>query len=328
MRKIIIIVSVLGAVVFLVTGLILGAVKAGIPKELYEYKSSDNWGAEAHSHIAAYMSSDAGFSYESMMMVKYGLESDYKVDSIDTSYSRYSASGEKRITLVPMSGPRTSNCEAIIYAGDYFTFHKPKLLEGAYPMVDAVHTDSILIDELAAWQIFGTKSNVVGLEVNFDGYTYIVCGVVEVPKGIYTEVYGDRARVYVSSESTALRGKRNVFTTFEAMIPDPISNYAHTAVKEGLSSYSPEVIDIDKRFSGKELEKLRDSRTKLLIGANEIEYSFNEKAMLLLSHKAADVHVWMKTMYYISLSFAVILFFAVYGPVVRFIGKLLKKLKF
>lgn len=328
MRKIIIIVSVLGAVVFLVTGLILGAVKAGIPKELYEYKSSDNWGAEAHSHIAAYMSSDAGFSYESMMMVKYGLENDYKVDSIDTSYSRYSASGEKRITLVPMSGPRTSNCEAIIYAGDYFTFHKPKLLEGAYPMVDAVHTDSILIDELAAWQIFGTKSNVVGLEVNFDGYTYIVCGVVEVPKGIYTEVYGDRARVYVSSESTALRGKRNVFTTFEAMIPDPISNYAHTAVKEGLSSYSPEVIDIDKRFSGKELEKLRDSRTKLLIGANEIEYSFNEKAMLLLSHKAADVHVWMKTMYYISLSFAVILFFAVYGPVVRFIGKLLKKLKF
>lgn len=328
MRKIIIIVSVLGAVVFLITGLILGAVKAGIPKELYEYKSSDNWGAEAHSHIAAYMSSDAGFSYESMMMVKYGLENDYKVDSIDTSYSRYSASGEKRITLVPMSGPRTSNCEAIIYAGDYFTFHKPKLLEGAYPMVDAVHTDSILIDELAAWQIFGTKSNVVGLEVNFDGYTYIVCGVVEVPKGIYTEVYGDRARVYVSSESTALRGKRNVFTTFEAMIPDPISNYAHTAVKEGLSSYSPEVIDIDKRFSGKELEKLRDSRTKLLIGANEIEYSFNEKAMLLLSHKAADVHVWMKTMYYISLSFAVILFFAVYVPVVRFIGKLLKKLKF
>lgn len=328
MRKIIIIVSVLGAVLFLITGLIFGAVKSGIPRELYEYKSSDNWGADAHSHIAAYMSNDAGFNYESMMMVKYNLESDYKVDSIDTSYSRYSASGEKRITLVPMSGPRTSGCEATVYVGDYFTFHKPKLIEGAYPLADAIHTDAILIDELAAWQIFGTKSNVVGLEVNFDGYTYIVCGVVEVPKGIYNEVYGDRARVYVSSESSALRGERIAFTTFEAMIPDPITNYAHTAIKEGLSAYSPEVIDIDGRFSGKELEKLRDSRTKLFVEANEIEYSFNEKAMLLLSHRAADVHVWMKTMYYISLSFAVVLFFALYGPVVRFVGKLLRKLKF
>ena len=50
--------------------------------------------------------------------------------------------------------------------------------------------------------------------------------------------------------------------------------------------------------------------------------------MLILSLKAADVYAAMKVMIYIALFGVFVMFCTLYGPTVRFVGSLFKKLKF
>ncbi len=328
MRKIIIFVSLSASLLFLAVGLVLFAVKEGIPKELIEYKSSHEWGADAHSHVTVYMSSDRELDYSEKIMIESELEAAYTVDSIDSSKAIYCASTETGVSLYSTSSSRHASSTATVYSGDYFNFYKPELKEGAYPINDPIHTDAILLDENAAWQIFGTHTGVVGLSLDYNGYSYTVCGVIKVPDGIYKEVYGERSRVFISSQSTGFRNNNIMYTQFDAMIPDPITNYATNLIKEKFVAYSDVIVNQDNRFDGEELNKLRENTNDMIINSNGIDYPFTEKAALLLALKAGNYNAAMKVMYYICAFFAAVLFFAVYTPVMRFIGKQLKKLKF
>ena len=73
---------------------------------------------------------------------------------------------------------------------------------------------------------------------------------------------------------------------------------------------------------------MRDGAIKLITDSSDTEYPYFEKAMLVLSLEAADIYAVMKVMIYVSLVGVFVLFCAIYGPVVNFVGRLFKKLKF
>ncbi len=330
MRKKIVIAAAAIALLFALIGGSIALYISNIPRELIEYKSSEKWGAEEYAHMAAYMNTDAGFTANAMLKALSELESAYTVDSVDTAAALYSASMETSATLSAQNSDRSASCNATVYLGDYFRFHPLEIIEGAYPSIDSTHTDSILIDELAAWQLFGTQRGVTGLEAKIGNDVYTVCGVVSVPQGVYSEVYGEKPRVYINADSAACRAGSSgrSFTSFEAMIPDPITNFAENALTGVIESFDPIIQNIDTRFEGETLKEVYDGQTALITDSRQTNYPYTEKAMLILSLKAADAYAVLRVMFIISLVGITVLFFALFGPCVRFVERMLKKLRF
>ncbi len=330
MRKIIIIASVICIALCAIISGVLQMVISHIPTELIEYNSSEKWGAEGYVHMAAYMTSDAGFDANSYLRVKSEITDKYTVDSIDTVSALYALSREEQLTLTSSDGKRTSSCNASVYLGDYFIFHPIELIEGAYPDRESVLTDAIVIDEYASWQLFGTQSGVVGLEVRIGNDIYVVSAVAKVPDGVYKEVYSDKPRIYINADSAGMRTKAadRKFTAFDLMLPDPITNYASNTVNETLSSYDPVIVNIDKRFKHAALDEMREKQISLIIDSDRTEYPYTEKAMIILSLRAADIYAVQKVIFTIGIVGLAVLLLAVYGPIVRAIEKLLSKIKF
>ena len=330
MRKKIIIIAAAITVVCALIGCSISLYILSIPRELTEYKVTQKWGADGYTHIAAYMNSDASFTANAMAKSVSEIESAYTVDSIELTSSRYSASLETNVSLTSPNSSRSASCAATVYLGDYFVFHPYNIIEGAYPVIQGNSTDAVLIDELAAWQLFGTQRGVVGLEAKIGNDYYTVCGVIGIPDGVYNEVYGEKPRVYINADSAAYRSgsASRAFTTFEAIVPDPITNYAENALTDILESFDPVIKNIDTRFNSEALKEVYESQTSMIIDPKDREYPYTEKAMLILSLKASDANEIRGVMFKTSLVAVAILFFALFGPCVRFIERLLKKIKF
>lgn len=328
MRKRIIIAASVLTAVFAAVALVLYLAILSIPRELVEYKASKEWGAEAHEHISAYMTSDDGFDVYAFMKLKSELASAYTIDSIETDKVIYSVSAESSLSLKAVNTDRNAGCVATVYLEDFFKFHRIPLKEGAYPTDSVAETNAILIDENAAWKLFGTGSGVVGMEVLIGDEYYTVSGITKPLGGVYNDVYGDKPRVYLRADSSHVRKGKISFTALDAMLPNPITDYAVNILTEKLGSYNAIIRNTDERFGSKELEKMRDGAIKLITDSSDTEYPFYEKAMLILSLKAADVYAAMKVMIYVALFGIFVLFCAVYGPTVRFVGRLFKKFKF
>ncbi len=330
MRKKIIIILLALTLLFSLVTLCVYTGYRQVPKELIEYNASEKWGADSHSHISAYMPESGGFTAFAYIKTVADIKNKYLADSKDTPMAVYSTSGEASETLASLDDKRSVGVNATLYLGNYFTFHPLKLKEGAYPMADVGAVDSILVDELAAWQLFGTDKGVVGMQMKIGTDIYTVCGVTEVPKGIYTEVYGDKPRVYINADSAAFRKGSNdrSFTVFEAMIPDPITNYAKNLVNELMGSFKAVVYNIDDRFEGESLRELLENKNRLITETNDIKYSYSEKAMLILALKAAEVY----SVYRVLAVIPVILLFAavllLIKPVLAAFEKIYKKHKF
>lgn len=325
MRKIVLIISLAVTLLAVLCGLVLFGIRECIPRELYEYKSADEWGADDYTHIVAFINSDENFDYGSTVMAESAILDAYKVDTVDASSALFAASAEVSVNLV--NGRRSSNAAATVYSGDYFAFYKPKLKEGAYPEDTGVRTDAILIDELAAWQLFGTNDNVVGMSVEYSGYDYVVCGVAKKPEGIYLDVYGDAPRVYMSANSIAFRNRSISFIEFDAMLPNPITGFAENTVSKCVGAVET-VVNNDTRFRGAELKKFKSGINEMIVESNGLEYPFTEKAALLLAIKASTFNSAMNVTVYAALISTVVALGAVWGPTLRFIGKIFKKLKF
>lgn len=160
----------------------------------------------------------------------------------------YSAGG--RITL---STDRMSlTLDALGVGGDYFLFHPLKLRYGSYFSSDDVNHDCCVIDEDAAWQLFGA-TEVTGMTVFIGGHPHVVTGVVERQTGRLEEAAGLNASlVYVSYETLEKYG-RNTYNIncYEIVMPNPVQEFAYNYIKKNLGAdeAETEVVENSSRFS-------------------------------------------------------------------------------
>lgn len=159
----------------------------------------------------------------------------------------YSADG--RITL---SSDRSSlEADAIGIGGDFFLFHPLKLLSGSYFSGNDLMQDYCMIDQDAAWQLFGSN-NVAGMTVTIGGIPHIVTGVVERPEGRLEEAAGlDSTLVYVSYQTLEELGSCNGINHYEIVMPDPVTGFAENFIREklGTSEKETEVLENTSRYS-------------------------------------------------------------------------------
>lgn len=159
----------------------------------------------------------------------------------------YSADGQ-----VTLSNEKTSlTADAIGIGGDFFLFHPLTLLNGAYFSGNDLMQDYCVIDEDAAWQLFGSN-DVAGMTVYIGGIPHIVTGVVQRPAGRLAEAAGlDSTLVYVSYQTLTELGTSHGINHYEIVMPNPVTDFAYNYIKEKLGSNEKEVevVENTSRYS-------------------------------------------------------------------------------
>lgn len=207
------------------------------------------------SQISCFFSRSAGISEESLLSFGYQLNNALKEASIvndsENENARlwadaYSAAGEVTVE----SNRATVKLDAVGIGGDFFLFHPLVLKSGSYFSGDSLMQDYIVLDEDAAWQLFGSN-DIVGQLVYISDIPHLVAGVVEREEGRLANAAGlDTSVVYVSYETLSKYGINYGINTYEIVMPNPVSGYAKTYVMGhiGVAENEVEVVENSTRF--------------------------------------------------------------------------------
>lgn len=159
----------------------------------------------------------------------------------------YSAYG--RITINSDRGNMTA--DAIGIGGDFFLFHPLKLLKGSYFSGNDLMQDYCILDEDAAWKLFGSN-DIAGQIVYIRGVPHMVAGVIEREAGRLQEAAGlDNSVIYVSYDTLNRYGTHSGINHFEIVMPNPVKGFAVGYVKElfNVDDQDREVVENSSRFS-------------------------------------------------------------------------------
>lgn len=245
-----------GALSFLLF-LILTAVSGHMAGSLQEQDMAARWSPEGDAaQISCFFSANAQVSVDTIEMLEHSIDGALLEASVTSDSENpgarlwadaYSADGKISIS----SDHGSLEADAIGIGGDFFLFHPLKLINGSYFSGNDLMQDYCVIDEDAAWQLFGSN-DVSGMTVYIGGVPHIVTGVVERPEGRLEDAAGlDATVVYVSYQTLSELGKNNGINHYEIVMPNPVSNFAYNHVKEklGIDEKEVEVIENTSRYS-------------------------------------------------------------------------------
>ena len=164
-------------------------------------------------------------------------------------------------------GEREVTAKVYGVSDDFFQIHPIPLKSGGYinpvksTVVESDGEDpyQIVLDENVAWNLFG-GNDIEGMKVWMGGRIFTVMGVVEIPQNKTEEMaYGNFDGVYVPYSAFAKMGiKDSPITCYEAVMPNPIPNYAYNTLAKAL--------DIEEETD----EEMADKRSTLFFGDTEI----------------------------------------------------------
>lgn len=220
-------------------------------------------------YVAAYFSENDGLSEDDVTDFKHTYDSDLKSDSFESNgknrlyVEAYSTEGEIEVTK--KLGGKAVKVNVTALGGDYFMFHPMQLLYGNYISGNDLMKDGVVLDENAAWHLYGS-SDIVGRYVYINNESYYVTGVVKGPSGrAARKAYGGKDHIYMhfskfaksgaggTGVSAANAGGTGVdganaggtgvdganengtkITCYEVLFPDMINNYAYNKIKNAL----------------------------------------------------------------------------------------------
>ena len=233
--------------------LVLWGISSVIIQNQETQQMAKRWNPEGGSaQISCFFSTNTYITPDRIEEMRYGLNNKLKEASIvleaDKPGARlwadaYSAYG--KITIKSERGNITA--DAIGIGGDFFLFHPVKLLEGSYFSGNDMMQDYCILDEDAAWKLFGSN-DIAGQIVEIQGIPHLVQGVIEREKGHLQEAAGlDNSVIYVSLNKY---GTHSGINHYEIVMPNPVNGFAAGYVKDlfGIDEHEMEVVDNTGRF--------------------------------------------------------------------------------
>lgn len=218
---------------------------------------AERWSDQKNTaQVSCFFAADSGTTRDTILMFEHGIDSALTEASVVQESENpgarlwadaYSADG--KITLT--NNKTSVTADAIGIGGDFFLFHPLRLLSGSYFSGNDLMQDYCVIDEDAAWQLFGSP-DVAGMTVYISGIPHIVTGVVERPSGRLAEAAGlEGTLVYVSMDTLETLGISYGINHYEIVMPDPVTGFAYNYVKEqlGTDEKTTEVVENSSRYS-------------------------------------------------------------------------------
>lgn len=216
---------------------------------------ADRWDSSGKSaQVSCFISENEQVTVQQLTNLEHAIDSALVDVSIvkDNDNARlwadaYSARGE----LTVESSKTSITSTAIGVGGDFFLFHPFNLLSGSYFSDEDAMKDYVILDEDAAWQLFGSN-DVVGMQVMIKGIPHIVRGVIERGSGRMNDKAGnDKVTFYVSYDSLTKYGTSKGINTYEIVMPNPITGFALSTIKDkiGIDESNIQLVENSKRYS-------------------------------------------------------------------------------
>ena len=227
-------------------------------KSLDSQQAAARWDAEGESaQVSCFFSEEV--TVDEMQLTGFRLELEKSLKEV-LSAEEYSNENDRRliidayssmgkITLVSEKG--ALEADAVGIGGDFFFFHPLKLVSGGYFSGEDLMKDSVIIDEEAAWQLFGS-SDIAGQSVLINNVPHFVEGVIKREDGKLAERAGlGKTIVYVSNETLNEYGTGRGISTYEVVAPNPVKGYVYNKVKEkiGVKEEDMVVVENSSRYS-------------------------------------------------------------------------------
>lgn len=211
----------------------------------------------------------------------------------------YAYSAESDVTLSRLSPETGKTVKANVRAtatgvgGDFFLFHRLKLLSGQYfDPTERVLNDQIVIDNNLAWQFFGSP-DVVGYDLIVNGRRCYISGVVEVDPD-YAQFYGEGGRMFMSYSLLAeLNGSLPV-TCYELCMPNPVTGFALDILNKniGVNESMVEIVENSARFTDRGLLNRLTTFAERSVRTKLVSYPYWENTAVILVDRAALLYVF------------------------------------
>lgn len=303
------------ALAFALCALLLGCARRSITRENMRDFAAETFRGDAemrYAQLAAYLTEEDRLTPDGMMGLCNTLEAALTEAAIEpVGGYRLAASCEQTVSLA--RNAVTAEAIATVYFGDWFVLHPQIPLYGGILRESAATTDFCVIDDLAAWRLFGA-TDVCGMDITVNDRVYTVSAVLRADRSQYADFYGEKPRVYLLWSSAAMRDTRVTFTTLEALLPDPYTDAAKTMFSEAATAYTDEIVSVTDRFSVPSLyENIRDlTRLGVMEGKN---YPYYENAARVMETKCAILLAFETACYGLAALFFVTLCVLIYLPV-------------
>lgn len=148
--------------------------------------------------------------------------------------------------------------ETIGVSEDFFVFHPVELLYGSYIQADDLMTDGILIDEDAAWKLFGAN-DVVGMTVTVSGVPHYIKGVVRKSDDRFSEKAGlEKSMCYVSLNTLSEYGTIYGSYDYELIVQNPVDDFGIGILRTALgqSGEKLQIIENSTRFENSQIQNI------------------------------------------------------------------------
>jgi len=246
-KKHIILMAVVGVSLVLFTALFISS--NIIKRAQADQRAAQRWAAEGgYAQISCLFADGEKISFDTIMELRGQIDKGLS----DVSYLTEDGGGRSYIDAYSGSGKiqiiseRTSmDSPAFGVGGDFFHFHPLTLVSGTYFSGAELNKDAIIIDEEAAWQLFGA-SDVTGMEVTIGGVPHYVRGVVSREGGRLWDASGlGGGMVYLSLESLTAYGETAGIHYYEAVMPNPVQGFAYRLAAENFGYTEDKMVVID-----------------------------------------------------------------------------------
>ena len=235
--------------------ILLCCIERGIIGTLNTQQLAERWSKEEEfAQIACYFTEETNFGTEQIVAVQRSMVTAMEAASISPVNDNggrnwldaYSTQGRLGIS----SSRGSMQVRAFGVGGDFFQFHPLTLLDGNYFDATDENEDGVIIDEMVAWQLFGSN-NVAGMEVEINGVIYPIRGVIRSDAGLLSEaVEEEAATIYVSYG--ILEGKERSLPVdcYEVLIASPVKDFGRGTVANalGMDTSAYELIECSARF--------------------------------------------------------------------------------
>jgi hypothetical protein len=232
-------------------------VSSSIRVPLHSQQAAVAWSGqsgERFAQLSVFLPANNNFDEESIFQVRGSIERALTAASLEASpEGRLYADAWSGMSTVSVLSTRVRNpvsVEAIAVGGDFFLFHPLRLVSGSYLSPEDVMHDRVVLDEDLAWRLFGA-TRVAGFDLIINNRPFVVAGVISretdfANSSAYT--YGEG--MFMSFEAlVALRADSAVITSYEVVMPDPVTGFAMSTLTEAITESDVLIVENSNRFS-------------------------------------------------------------------------------
>lgn len=290
----------LSCLVFVMIALFLHGIALSMIEKQDTQQAAKRWKKDGGAaQISCFFSVNTKLTPESIEDFEHNLDSALEAASIvvESPHANarlwadaYSASG--KITVKSNIGKL--DVDAIGIGGDFFLFHPLPILSGSYFTGNDIMQDYCVLDQDAAWKLFGSN-DVVGQTVYIGEVAHVVTGVVKREESkLYKAAGLDNSLIYVSYSTLEKYGSNNGINHFEIVMPNPVNGYAYDYIKNaiGVANEELEIVENSNRFSCFNRVKHIAKLPNRAMNGKAIIYPYWENVARVTEDKLARLMIW------------------------------------